>query len=252
LLAILETKVGDEVTSNLEQHPRLELVDPEAGGEGTARRLDLTDQQQRPVLQLLIGKPREQGDGQYLRFFGEETAFLIAEELPLADSEVDWMQKELFSLGEASIQSLKIKMPGDIEYSLEQESTAVDKLKLADQQADEQLNNLTIDQMVRALRSLEFDALKPDKTLPAEVGRDDIFQVTGTASDGRILEMSIGATEVAEQHWISLALKSNSDNQTLNQEIKRMNQQTQSWIFAVPTYSIQALLQDRSALLEQK
>ena len=66
LLALLETKVGDVVTSNPERHPRLELVDPEAGGDGTAKRLDLIDQQQRPVLQLLIGKPREQGDGQYI------------------------------------------------------------------------------------------------------------------------------------------------------------------------------------------
>ena len=77
-------------------------------------------------------------------------------------------------------------------------------------------------------------------------------QVTATASDGRVLKMSIGATEVAEQHWISLMLRSNSDNQTINQEIELLNQQTEPWIFAISAYSIQALLKDRSALLEQK
>ena len=119
LLALLETKVGDVVTGNPERHPRLELVDPEAGGDGTAKRLDLIDQQQRPVLQLLIGKSREQGDGQYIRFFGEETAFLIAEQLPLETSEAGWMQKNLFTLGDASIQVLKVETPGGIEYTLE-------------------------------------------------------------------------------------------------------------------------------------
>ena len=64
--------------------------------------------------------------------------------------------------------------------------------------------------------------------------------------------MSIGAREVAEQHWISLELKSGSDNQTMNQEIELLNQQIGSWIFAIPAYSIQVLLKDRSALLEQK
>ena len=64
--------------------------------------------------------------------------------------------------------------------------------------------------------------------------------------------MSIGATEVAEQHWISLTLRSNSDNQTMNQEIELLNQQTEPWIFSISAYSIQALLKDRSALLEQK
>ena len=252
LLALLETKVGNVVTSNPERHPRLELVDPEAGGDGTAKRLDLIDQQQRSVLQLLIGKPREQGDGQYIRFFGEETAFLIAEQLPLEDSEVGWMQKNLFSLGDASIQVLKIETPGGVEYSLEHDTEATDKWKLSDQQAVEQLNTSMVEQMARALRSLEFDALKSTKTPPKEVGRNEVSQVTATASDGRVLKMSIGATEVAEQHWISLMLRSNSDNQTINQEIELLNQQTEPWIFAISAYSIQALLKDRSALLEQK
>ena len=252
LLALLETKVGDVVTSNPERHPRLELVDPEAGGDGTAKRLDLIDQKQRSVLQLLIGKLREQGDGQYIRFFGEETAFLIAEQLPLEDSEVGWMQKNLFSLDDASVQVLKIETPGGVEYSLEHNTEATDKWKLSDQQAVEQLNTSMIEQMVRALRSLEFDALKSTKTPPEEVGRNEVFQVTATASDGRVLEMSIGAKEVAEQHWISLVLRSNSDNQTMNQEIELLNQQTEPWIFAISAYSIQALLKDRSALLEQE
>jgi len=252
LLALLETKVGDVVTSNPERHPRLELVDPEAGGDGTAKRLDLIDQKQRSVLQLLIGKLREQGDGQYIRFFGEETAFLIAEQLPLEDSEVGWMQKNLFSLGDASIQVLKIETPGGVEYSLEHDTEATDKWKLSDQQAVEQLNTSVVERMARVLGNLEFGALKSVKTPPEEVGRNEVFQVTATASDGRVLEMSIGATEVAEQHWISLVLRSNSDNQTMNQEIELLNQQTEPWIFAISAYSIQALLKDRSALLEQK
>ena len=64
--------------------------------------------------------------------------------------------------------------------------------------------------------------------------------------------MSVGATEVAEQHWISLALVSNGDNQTMNQEIELLNQQTEPWIFAISAYLIEALLKARSALLEQK
>ena len=252
LLALLETKVGDKVTSNPEQHPRLELVNPGTGGGGTAKRLDLIDQQQRSVLQLLMGKPREQGDGQYIRFFGEEAAFLIAEQLPLADSEVGWMQKNLFSLGNASIQVLKIQTPRGVEYILEHDAEAADKWKFSDQQAVEQLNSSMVDRMAQTLHSLEFDALKSNKTPPEEVGRDESFQVTGIVSDGRVLNMSIGAMEVSEQHWISLVLKSDSDNQTLNQGIELLNQQTESWIFAIPAYSIQVLLKDRSSLLEQK
>jgi hypothetical protein len=162
------------------------------------------------------------------------------------------MQKNLFSLGDASIQVLKIETPGGVEYSLEHDTEATDKWKLSDQQAVEQLNTSMVEQMARALRSLEFDALKSNKTPPEEVGRNEVFQVTATASDGRVLKMSIGATEVAEQHWISLVLRSNSDNQTMNQEIELLNQQTEPWIFAISAYSIQAVLKDRSALLEQK
>ena len=69
-----------DVTSNPERHPRLELVDPEAGGDGTANRLDLVDQQQRSVLQLLIGSQGNRGTDS-TSGFGEETAFLIAEQL---------------------------------------------------------------------------------------------------------------------------------------------------------------------------
>ena len=135
---------------------------------------------------------------------------------------------------------------------MEHNSEGTEKWKLSDQQAVEQLNTSVVEQMARALRSLEFDSLKPAKTPPEEVGRNEVFQVTATASDGRVLKMSIGATEVAEQHWISLALVSNSDNQTMNQEIELLNQQTEPWLFSISAYSIQALLKDRSALLEQK
>ena len=135
---------------------------------------------------------------------------------------------------------------------MEYNSEAPDKWKLSDQQAVEQLNTSVVEQMVRALRSLEFNALKSAKTPPEEVGHNEVFQVIATASDGRVLKMSIGATEVAEQHWISLVLRSNSDNQTMNQEIELLNQQTEPWIFAISAYSIQTLLKDRSALLEQK
>ena len=135
---------------------------------------------------------------------------------------------------------------------MEYNSEAPDKWKLSDQQAVEQLNTSVVEQMARALRSLEFNALKSAKTPPEEVGHNEVFQVTATASDGRVLKMSIGATEVAEQHWISLVLRSNSDNQTMNQEIELLNQQTEPWIFAISAYSIQTLLKDRSALLEQK
>ena len=38
----------------------------------------------------------------------------------------------------------------------------------------------------------------------------------------------------------------------MNQEIELLNQQTEPRIFAISAYSIQALLKDRSALLEQK
>ena len=245
LLALLETQVGDVVTSNPDRHPRLELVDPEARGDGTAKRLDLIDQQQRSVLQLLIGKPREQGDGQYIRFFGEETAFLIAERLPLETSAAGWMQKNLFTLGDASIQVLRIETPGEIEYTLEHNSEATDKWKLSDQQAVEQLNISLVEQMARALRNLEFNALKSAKTPPEEVGHNEVFQVIATASDGRSLKISIGATEVAEQHWINLALVSNGDNQTMNQEIELLNQQTEPRIFAISAYSIQALLKQK-------
>ena len=135
---------------------------------------------------------------------------------------------------------------------MEHSSEGTDKWKLSDHQAVEQLNTSVVEQMARALRSLEFDALKSLKTLPEGVGRNEVFQVTATASEGRFLKMSIGATEVAERHWISLALGSNSDNQTMNREIELLNQQTEPWIFAISAYSIQALLKDRSALLEQK
>ena len=135
---------------------------------------------------------------------------------------------------------------------MEYNSEAPDKWKLSDQQAVEQLNTSVVEQMARALRSLEFNALKSAKTPPEEVGHNEVFQVVATASDGRVLKMSIGATEVAEQHWISLVLRSNSDNQTMNQEIELLNQQTEPWIFAISAYSIQTLLKDRSALLEQK
>ena len=249
LLSLLQAQLGDEVTRNPEHHPRLELVDPEAGGEGTAIRLELIDQQQQPVLELLLGKSRDQGGGRFVRFVGEETAYLTPEELRVSSTEIDWMQTELFSLGDGTFTALEVNATEEENFRLKR-AEETNAWQLEDMSAAK-LNAGAVNRIDQALRRLQFEEWMPETTDPVILGRQTVREVTGFLNDGRVLKLSLGSKEVEGRYWLSVALQSQSDNRTLQQEVKRFNKRTQPWIFGVRTSAVAGLLQERAELLEQ-
>ena len=70
------------------------------------------------LLEILLGKSREQGSGQYLRYADSDEVYLLPDTLDIDTDPNDWLNKELTSLDEKMIQKLDFQNSSDSDFTL--------------------------------------------------------------------------------------------------------------------------------------
>tara|TARA_Y100001970_G_C14216685_1_gene850095 strand:+ start:1155 stop:2195 length:1041 start_codon:yes stop_codon:yes gene_type:complete len=113
LLKISQIKLGDLVTNNSDHHKRFKLLEPPDNIEKWekdvhANSITLFKGDGAIMLSLLLGKNRQNGEGQFIRHNGSNKVFLIPEKLYVDTSLNDWLDKQLLELETNKVKSIKI------------------------------------------------------------------------------------------------------------------------------------------------
>jgi len=104
LRALVEAKTVEAKTQRPEQHARLNLAEQ---GEGAATRIRLSLGNR--VLELLVGKAAQQGEGQLVRLASDNQVWLIDQSITLpADNFLGWINRRITNIPADEIQSIAL------------------------------------------------------------------------------------------------------------------------------------------------
>ena len=123
LLELTDLRPGDLVTDNPERHALFQLLSPpefkeQWEDEKHAVAVSLLRGDYSSLLEILLGKSREQGSGQYLRYADSDEVYLLPDTLDIDTDPNDWLNKELTSLDEKMIQKLDFQNSSDSDFTL--------------------------------------------------------------------------------------------------------------------------------------
>lgn len=107
LRGLREARIVEAKTANPQWHARLGLAEQGGAGE-QAQRIKLHFEGH-PELDLLLGKPSQQGVGQLVRRAGENQVWLIDQTLQLPTRELDWLDRRITDIPFTSIARLALR-----------------------------------------------------------------------------------------------------------------------------------------------
>lgn len=109
LRALGEARKVEAKTANPELHGRVGLAD-KGTPEEQAIRIRLERGSEAP-LEVLVGKPAQQGKGQLVRLYGDNQVWLIDQSLPLPASELNWLDRRLVAIPFSSVRQVEVVYP---------------------------------------------------------------------------------------------------------------------------------------------
>ena len=107
LLELTDLRLGDLVTDNPERHALFQLLSPPESkeqweDEKHAVAVSLLRGDDSSLLEILLGKSREQGSGQYLRYADSDEVYLLPDTLDIDTDPNDWLNNCLLYTSDAA------------------------------------------------------------------------------------------------------------------------------------------------------
>lgn len=255
-LTLTATVVGDQVTDNLERHERFQLLAPpqalaERDSEKHATSLRLLETSGAPLLSLLAGKSRDQGQGQYIRFADDSEVYLIPELLSLSEDQTDWLDTELLNLDEALFRSIRITQSNGEELHLQRADENSDWQM---DEAEQPLKQSKISTTVHRVKSLSFEQLLE---VDAEETRDSLNQATrieASLVDQRTVVIELGEAEIpGGEHAFRLSLTmGESDNATVQNSVRALQARIRDRVFSIRAWQARDFLKKRNDFYESE
>ncbi|MDA8482359.1 DUF4340 domain-containing protein [Pseudomonas resinovorans] len=128
LRALAEARKVEAKTANPELHGRVGLADKgEAGEQGSRIKVERGSE---VPLELLLGKPAQQGKGQLVRLYGDNQVWLVDQAMPLPTSELNWLDRRVASIPFASVRQVEVTYPNGSQLTVYRDSAEEPNLKL--------------------------------------------------------------------------------------------------------------------------
>ena len=261
LLQLLDTKLGEKVSEQTRHHSRFHLVHVDENNgqwqkEKTGKLLLLQGKEGSPLLEILLGKSRNerQGfkDGQYLRYVGDPAVYLVAENI---HSEADgslWLNTLIVDIhGDEMVKAVELKYAGDeLRFVREKKDGEWRSEGMVEQ---EKMDQNAIRYLSNALWGLRFDNIVPVETPVEETGREQLAYYSAELFDGRIVRINIGEREKEEGgHYylaIDMALRDRIQDEGLQQQVEEFNARAKSWLYGVQSWHGKRFLKKRADLI---
>ena len=157
------------------------------------------------LLEILLGKSREQGSGQYLRYADSDEVYLLPDTLDIDTDPNDWLNKELTSLDEKMIQKLDFQNSSDSDFTLSYDNQS-NSWSMSDS-PEAELKEDEINDVLKRLQELSFTKILTGELSDNSTGRTQLTNLEATLADGKIYALQIGENENPEgNHVMSLRL----------------------------------------------
>jgi hypothetical protein len=263
---------GQEIQHKVTENPKklaglgllsLEENDNKFEERKTATRFAIVDGDGKPIYELLIGNDRAaaiQGlrtasaGGQYVRFSGEQAAYLIPEPLLIDTKPHDWLKRKVFTFDDDKlIKSIRITQPGAKDLVFTRKDGESD-WKLAGVPAD-RLNKNEATLLSRRLRDLEIVKVAPKGKPAKELGRGKVGVATVELFDQRSYRVEVG-TEKTDDNYrfitVTAALDATVTDQALKQDVDDLNALFAKRVLAVYNWDGEQLLKKKEDFIEEK
>ncbi|MBF0237307.1 MAG: DUF4340 domain-containing protein [SAR324 cluster bacterium] len=257
LVKFMEAKIGHKVTDNPQHHEKFRVLHIEQNNgqwdaQKTGTLVRLLKQDGSPVLEVILGKDRVQGGGQYFRYAGDNSVFLILQNLIVPTDSEEWLDKLIIDLdAKKLVKTISVTPSDNDSYVLTRDKDAEWQTTLTGQ---ESLKQDDIGTLLDQLKDLQFLKLMPVSTLAAETGRERVTTLEFENFDGRILLLAVGEDKVSSEdyHYIHVSMKLGEGvtDDALKQEVDTFNARTQNWLYGLSYYKGTAFLKHRSDLVK--
>ena len=256
LLTLTTTVVGDRVTDNPERHERFQVLTPpqtlaERDSEQHATALRLLNDSGTPLLALLAGKSREQGEGQYIRFEDSSEVYLVPELLSLSADQAEWLETELLNLEEDLFQNVRITQSSG---NLLHFHRADAKSKWQMEGTEQPLKQSKVSTVLHRLKRLSFEQLLEDDNTETQHSLNQITKIEAGLADQRKLLIELGETEMPDgEHAFRLSVTlAGGDNATLQNSVRKLHERINGRVFSMRTWQARDLLYKRSDFYESE
>ena len=254
-LKLLDTKLGEEVTDQAKHHARFHLVHVQENqaqweAEKTGTLLVLNSQEGTPVLELLLGKPRQENRGQYIRYANQPAVYLIGEDIQAEPDDAEWINTTLTNIDADTVKGVELKKDGEtFQFVREKEG---DSWQAQGVLENETLNESTVQTLANALQYLEFDNLLAADTAASQTGREAVVDYVAELFDGRLVKIQIGETAAEEDNYyltIEMALPQGVTDEALQAQVEAFNQRSKPWLYGVQSWIGDRFLKGRDDLI---
>ena len=257
LLELTDLRLGDLVTDNPERHALFQLLSPPDSkeqweDEKHAVALSLLHGDDSSLLEILLGKSREQGSGQYLRYADSDEVYLLPDTLDIDTDPNDWLNKELTSLDEKMIQKLKSQNSSDSDFTLSYDNQS-NSWSMSDS-PEAELKEDEINDILKRLQELSFTKILTGELSDNSTGRTQLTNLEATLADGIIYALQIGENENPEgNHVMSLrmSIQIEADSPDSRKEMERLNQKVGGRLFEIRSWEAKDLLKKKADLLKE-
>ena len=245
------------MTDNPERHALFQLLSPPESekqweDEKHAVAVNLLRGDDSSLLEILLGKSREQGSGQYLRYADSDEVYLLPDTLDIDTDPNDWLNKELTSLDEKMIQKLDFQNSSDSDFTLSYDNQS-NSWSMSDS-PEAELKEDEINDILKRLQELSFTKILTGELSDNSTGRTQLTNLEATLADGKIYALQIGENENPEgNHVMSLrmSIQIEADSPDSRKEMERFNQKVGGRLFEIRSWEAKDLLKKKADLLKE-
>ncbi len=259
LLKLVEVRLGDPITENAKHHERFRLVHIKDNNnqwdeEKTGSLILLKNQDGSNSLELILGKDRDSGEGQYVRYADDAVVYLLPETISLETEIDDWLDTSIADVdGEKLAKSLELKR-GETLVKLDREKEEADWTG-SDLTESETIEASEVDSLSSALKDLNFAEIAPADKPAADLGRETLSHFTMELFDGRIYQVSVGEKQAGTDNLyyylaIQMDLRDDVTDESLKTEVAQFNKKTASWLYGLSAWVGKRFLKERTDLIK--
>jgi hypothetical protein len=234
LTTLTELRLVEPRTTDPAEFSRLGVEDPTAENNGTANLLRVLDGDGKPILAVIAGHRRMRTQGNvpeqvYVRRPGENQSWLAEGSLQADTDPQVWLNRDIMNISHTLITKVVATKDGAI-VELARDG---DKLKVTQPAEYPKLEDYKLDDVGRALESLTFQDVKPDK----EPIGDQIGQAVFTTSDG--LDITVTINHLDKDSWARFTVAAPERGKP---EAERLNAKVAGWAFQTGLWKDKSLV----------
>ncbi|MCH8844104.1 MAG: DUF4340 domain-containing protein [SAR324 cluster bacterium] len=258
LLRMTEKTVGRFITSDPKVYAQLGLLTTAENHDSAQEKITgieftVLDDTQHELYRVVLGNEREapqpgmRAAGMYVRFPGEDAAYLIASLLRVNVKPRDWLDPVLIDFDEKiELQRFRIARAGKKPYTIEREDAEA-KWKMAGDE-NRNLADRASREAARGLGDLVMVNVADPELSQADMGRDKVAVVEMTLFDQRNYTLTVGEEVGLEEYryvTVSASVDPDLEDETVRKEVEAFNKKFEGRVFGIYDWAVERFIVDQ-------